>query len=645
MKIENWGGGEVAVAVAEEGEDVLALWADMRTRWARGERKPAEDYLRDRPDRDLLAVDMAYAEYVVREELGEALDAGEFERRFPLQRTAIARQIALHQALSCQSEPVAPAFAETINIDNSGNAFEAIPIDRADTETKSADIACPGLLGKYFLISRLGEGGQARVYRAVHPTLERDLAIKIAFRPVGPNSRQATSLIDEARAFAQLDHPNLGRIHDLDFHAGRPYLVMEYIRGWHLAAWAKQHRPTPVKSAAIVAKLARGLATAHAQGIIHRDVKPKNIVVDPRGEPRLIDFGLASRRDVWSPEEERTEEISGTVQFMAPEQAQPGGAPIDPRADIFALGGVLYFLLTKRPPFAGPNFAVAIERARKGAWKRGALLQHGTPARLRAICEKAMATDPDDRFSSGEEFAASLEEFIESPGRWLTRSAGIGLLACLLAVVVGIGTWFAISPNAHSVPEPEPVSKSQPREIAHKGPSLSLQVWESERYLNLAGIAPIRNGDRLRVRTEIPPQLHATLFLITSEGELKELARFAPLTERRTVEYPASGQQAVPMIGPPGTEVLFVTGSRDAPLTAEMLSSLVDGRSWPTLPGATVLRIDEREVRFEQRSRGFGPPVDQPNPIDVVLARSERLRRILAEHSEFFEGLVFSHVR
>ena len=155
----------------------------------------------------------------------------------------------------------------------------------------------PESIGRYRIVGELDSGGQALVYRAVHPTLPRDVAIKIAHDP-SPIDRSL--LKGDAELLCELDHPNLVRVHDLDLHEGRPFVVMEFVRGRNLQQVAEQSLPSPYQAAAWVAEIARALDYVHRRGVVHQDIKPKNILIDESGRPRLIDFGVARWRHAWS---------------------------------------------------------------------------------------------------------------------------------------------------------------------------------------------------------------------------------------------------------------------------------------------------------------------------------------------------------
>ena len=222
------------------------------------------------------------------------------------------------------------------------------PEDDFDVTDPARRKARPESIGRYRIVGELDSGGQAAVYRAVHPTLPRDLAIKIAHEPT---EIDRSLLRGDAEILCELDHPNLVRVHDLDVHDGRPFVAMEFVRGRNLHQVAEQAPPSPAQAAAWVAEVAWALAYVHSRGIVHQDIKPKNIMLDESGRPRLIDFGMARWRHAWS--SNRAGPSGGTLAFMAPEQARGESKRVGEPSDIFGLGGVLYFLLTGKAPFGG----------------------------------------------------------------------------------------------------------------------------------------------------------------------------------------------------------------------------------------------------------------------------------------------------
>ncbi len=297
------------------------------------------------------------------------------------------------------------------------------PGDSSDSETP-----IPASIGKYLVVGRFPKSGQAEVFRVVHPELRRDLALKLAREPVGEDGR--SDVVADGRRLSELEHPNIVRVHDLDFHDGRPFLVMEYIRGRTLAQYVREEPAAPRHAAALLAVIAGAVAFAHRRGIVHQDIKPGNVLVDDSGQPRLIDFGLAWQQDAWSDSPGHSE--GGTFAFMAPEQARVELDRVRPLSDVFSLGALLYFLLTGKGPFEAPTPEEAWARARGCEFDRGALKSAKILRRLEAICLKALASAPQDRFRSAADLEKSLRRFLSAPDR-----AGRGVRDVARARTVG----------------------------------------------------------------------------------------------------------------------------------------------------------------------------------------------------------------
>src|SRR5438105_4886426 len=226
----------------------------------------------------------------------------------------------------------------------------------------------PAVIGKYLVVGELDSGGQAIVYRALHPTLDKELVIKLSREPVDAESDDRDLLVREGKMLASLEHPNLARVYDLDFHGDLPFIVMEYVRGRNLADYAGTRLP-PRRAAGIVAAVARALAVVHRRGIVHQDIKPRNILIDENDRPKLIDFGLARMRHAW---EHPDEPFGGTPAYTSPEQARGDDALVTTRSDLFSLGGVLYFLLVGHAPFDARTPDESMERARRCDFDRAA---------------------------------------------------------------------------------------------------------------------------------------------------------------------------------------------------------------------------------------------------------------------------------
>jgi len=271
-------------------------------------------------------------------------------------------------------------------------------------------------LGRYHILEQLGEGGMATVYKAYDTRLETDVAVKvIRTDELSPKAlgRALKRFEREAKALARLTHANIVKVTDFGEYEGRPYLVMEYLPGGTL----KQRLaggPMPWREAIrLLLPIARALDYAHRQGMIHRDVKPSNILITEDGDPLLTDFGIAKILD-----EEATVDLTGTSaavgtpEYMAPEQAT--SKSVDARADIYSLGIVLYEILTGRKPFvADTPMAVLIKQATEPL-PRPTQFTRDLPPRLEQTLLKALAKNPDDRYQSMGELAAALEGMNEA---------------------------------------------------------------------------------------------------------------------------------------------------------------------------------------------------------------------------------------
>lgn len=601
---------------------VADCWDDMRRRWSRGDQVHVEEYLppdyRHRLPAEAV-VDLIYGEYVLSKEYEVVIDQRAFVHRFPDLEAALQRQFAVDDALSSD-----------------------LPIDQQSTWPGSSrdplgpSEPIPERIGKYVVVARIGLGGQAEIYRAVHPTLGKEVVLKLARETGGVGAAERERLEAEARILARIEHPNLARIYDLDFHNDRPFLVMEFIRGRTLEQYMRQEQPSPEESAALVAKIAQGVAVAHRCGIAHLDIKPSNVLVDDGGEPRLIDFGLAHLEDAWHEEVLEPDSLRGTLYFMAPEQACGSASEIDYRCDIFALGGLLFFLLTGESPYPKDiRFNELLRCVRASDWDQERLYRRHISPALRAVCLRAMHAQPAARYPNAAALAKRLE-LVARHARWQAR-AGWAAIAVVLALVCGALVWAAVEARSET---PETATESKPAPVAA---NLTVQVWDVDRFRELTSVAPVRTENNLRIAAQIPAHMHYTLILLSSEGQLEELARGETGDTPADAVFPRVGK-ALPVTGPPGTEVIMICGRASKPLGVEELRRIwPDSGQLPQLPEMSVLRGGPQGVEVEQRGRGLGSPVDLPDPETVVRERLESLCKALRSHAGLFEAVAFCH--
>jgi hypothetical protein len=289
-------------------------------------------------------------------------------------------------------------------------------------------------IGKYRIVERLGSGGQGEIFRAVHPELGRDVVIK--WGAAGLPDYVQQRLIEEGRILARLEDPGLVRVFDVDRHQGRPYIVFEYVAGQSLTDVVRRQPMSTHAAARLVAEVARVLDYAHRQGVLHRDLKVSNILVDAAGRPRLLDFGLALLTQPFTGGSAVEYGVTGTLSCMAPEQARGEGDRVGPRTDVFGLGGVLYALLTGRPPYVSSSPRALLELARQGQVAPPRLQNPRTSRALDRLCQRALATEPDHRFASADAFRRELLRYLARP-RWVFAF----LLGSVAVLGAGILAW------------------------------------------------------------------------------------------------------------------------------------------------------------------------------------------------------------
>jgi serine/threonine-protein kinase len=282
-------------------------------------------------------------------------------------------------------------------------------------------------VGRFRLHETLGTGAFATVYRAFDPLLGHDVALKV-LRPDFPAVPRALGRFrHEARILARLRHPRIVPLFEAGHDGVLHYMSSAYITGRTLARALEEGPLDPLVAARVAAEMAEALAHAHSRGVVHRDVKPANILLDTRGEAHLMDFGLAHRRDGEDPSISCSDDvIVGTPAYMAPEQARSGAAMPLPANDQYSLGVVLYEALCGQPPFSGPPPLMLFQTIHQDP-TRPRVLRPEIPRELEAICLKALAKRPEDRFASCRALAEELERQAFFPPIETGRGVGSGL--------------------------------------------------------------------------------------------------------------------------------------------------------------------------------------------------------------------------
>lgn len=382
------------------------------------------------------------------------------------------------------------------------------------------------LAGRYELGEALGRGGMAKVFKATDTRLDRTVAVKVLAPELAGDHAFVERFQREAQAAARLNHPNIVGVYDSGSAGDVHYMVMEYVQGRTLAdVLAQDGRLLPERAMEIAEAVASALSAAAAAGIVHRDIKPGNIMITPRGDVRVMDFGIArmdSQQTV-----AQTQSVIGTASYLSPEQAR--GAPLDPRSDIYSLGVVLYEMLTGRAPFVGDSaVAVAMQHVQDQPVPPSQVAPGITPA-LDSIVLRALAKNPDNRYPTADEFRRDLEsarlgqhvgapavlppsetqvlptadspEYIEGPSagsRW-----GIGILIALVLLAFGAGA-FALGRNLLGGGSSSPTPSGSPGGNRVSIPNLQgMTPSAAQEALNAAGL--ILGETKYRQTDTVPP--------------------------------------------------------------------------------------------------------------------------------------------
>ena len=316
-----------------------------------------------------------------------------------------------------------------------------------------------GELGDYELLEEIGRGGQGVVFRARQKSLNRTVALKVISLGQWASKAHLKRFRLEAEAAAHLEHPGIVPIHEVGERDGSCYFSMKFIEGGQLDEVARRESMPIRRAVELIAKVARTVHYAHEHGILHRDIKPGNILLDQEGEPHLTDFGLARLVESES-SVTQTLDVLGTPSYMAPEQAVGNNAAVSSATDVYGLGGVLYQLLTGQPPFAGGATYETIKLLLDTEPKQPRLLNPKIDRDLSTICLKCLEKDPKRRYTSALALAEDLERWLKHEPilarhtgvfargkKWVRRNPTSALLAASLITLVAAAGWIISKVN------------------------------------------------------------------------------------------------------------------------------------------------------------------------------------------------------
>jgi WD40 repeat protein/tRNA A-37 threonylcarbamoyl transferase component Bud32 len=315
----------------------------------------------------------------------------------------------------------------------------------------------PGDFPGYELLEELGRGGMGVVWKARQQSVNRIVAFKIVLASRHASLAEKVRFQIEAEAVAHLSHPNIVRLYEAGEHDGVPFFSLELCEGGSLEKKLKQQRPTPAEAAALVETLARAMQHAHSRGVVHRDLKPGNVLLAADGTPKIADFGLAKRLDV-EHNVSGSGVVLGTASYMAPEQARSQSRDVGPAADVWALGAILYECLTGKPPFLGASTYDTLLQLLQREPPRPRALNPRVPLDLETICLKCLEKDPARRYGSAAELAEDLRRFLEGrpvqarpvgalgrAGRWCRRNPVVAALLAAVVLSLAIGSGLSIT--------------------------------------------------------------------------------------------------------------------------------------------------------------------------------------------------------
>lgn len=409
------------------------------------------------------AVELIYTEYVNRDKLGQHPSPADYYVRFPQWRDRLQRLIQVDDIF----RDLGPAASATLPRASGQQSTEI------DLDLGSAD----SWQDRYELLDKIGIGGMGVVYKARQTSLNRLVALKMMRHGEDATPEERARFRREAEAMARLQHPNIVQIHAVGELNGRPYLAMEFLEGGTLTAHVASRPQTLRQAAQWVETVARAVHYAHCRDILHRDLKPLNILLTADGIPKVSDFGLSKRMDsdgchTW------TGVAVGTPSYLSPEQAAGRKGEIGPRSDVYSLGAILYELLTGQPPFVAETKEATIQKVLTEEPVSPRARNLYVDRALEAICLKCLEKKPQDRYRTAEALAKDLDCWQRGKATtalppWPTRAwRGVRRHSMMSAAVVLIGLTISIWMTVNYFWDPARQLESAQRKLVAGRPAI-----------------------------------------------------------------------------------------------------------------------------------------------------------------------------
>jgi serine/threonine protein kinase len=390
-----------------------AVCAAFEAAWKAGDPPRIEDYLAEisASERPALLCELLQMDLEYLRKSGRVPTQQEYKSRFPDCATLI--EAAFDQGGCIGDERLGGAIHAKRSTVRFWQSECDSPAPGQAAATPSGEPSLPERIGRYKIIGEIGRGTFGIVYLARDEDADRRVAVKVPSPKLLATNRAREEFLRELRSVARLRHDGIVIVHNFgEESCGTCYIVYEYIEGITLAKRMKHGAISFVDAASIVSRVAEALHHAHSQDLIHRDVKPANILIDKKGQPRIIDFGLAAREEELADGKDR---LAGTYPYMSPEQVRRHW--IDGRSDTFSLGVVLYELLCGRRPFVGNTKNELFEQIKHREARPPRQIDDSIPFELEAICLKALCKDVNARFPTAKDMAENLRRWVEATGR------------------------------------------------------------------------------------------------------------------------------------------------------------------------------------------------------------------------------------